>query len=76
MPYWCRFYYFFFFRFTGATVEVEAGGDTVENVPDLEALATIAIAGKCESVYLGSLNTRLHLCSLYSNCILNAKELY
>lgn len=34
--------------FTGATAEVEADGGTVENVPGLEVVATIAIEGECE----------------------------
>lgn len=31
-----------------ATVEVKADEDTVENIPDLEVVATQAIAGECE----------------------------
>lgn len=49
---------FFLSLATGATVEVEADGDPVENVPDLEVVATIAIAGECEMMLLRKFNLK------------------
>lgn len=46
----------------GVTVEVEADGDTVENVPDLEVVATIAIVGECEWRCLSTLEVQILTC--------------